>query len=338
MSLKKTIVVFCFLWIAAACACHAYENVNPRGPMAIRNQMPLYLFWYAFGQERAGVVAEKKLDTTFDYTVSNVIVNKSTWAGEEYIVKADMEVNRYNLGLRYGILENAEVSLDVPYLVLSKGYLDTFISNFERGVGATAVGARRKTDKYQFNYSLQHNYQDLVSLREPVDGIGDVAVNAKYMIRDETGALPRISARAAVKIPTGSTDKYLGSGKCDYGFGLLLDKRFGRFFAYANGSAVYIPRPSFLSDLRTKKYILSGMLAGEYCFTERFSSVVQGTFHSTPYPKTGTEPLDNAAGELALGLNYQFTERSSYHIAVVENCFADSTPDVTFQIGGRIGW
>ena len=316
--------------------CLAYERVNPRGPMAIRNQMPLYLFWYAFPQEKAEVAEYKKFVTAFDYTVSNVIIDKSTWPGEEYIVKADMEISRYNLNARYGILEKFEASVEIPYLALSKGYLDSFVEDFERGIGATAVGARKKVGKYLFNYNVQHNYKTLINTQSPSSGIGDIAVNAKYMLIDEMEGLPRVSVRGAIKLPTASKEKYLGSGKFDYGLGLLFDKSFGRFFTYANLNTVFIEKPSFLSELNIKKYIISGMLGCEYCFTERFSGILQWTLHSTPYPKAHIDPLDNIAGEFGLGLNYQFTMNSNWHIAVVENCFADSTPDVTFQAGGRI--
>ncbi len=333
----RTINFVVFLIICALLSdCFAYENVNPRGPMAIRNQMPLYLFWYEFPQEKAQIAENKKFVTAFDYTVSNVVVDKATEPGEKYVVKTDMEINRYNLNVRYGIRDNMEVSAETSYLVLSKGYLDTFIPNFEHIIGAKAVGARRTTDKYQFNYNLQYNGKNLINTQSPTSGMGDTALSAKYMLLDEDESLPRVSVRGAVKLPTGSKTKFLGSGKCDYGLGLLFDKSFERFFTYANLSTVFINEPDFLGDIPTKNYIISGMLGLEYCFTERFSTVLQCTLHSTPYPKSGTTPLDNNAGEIALGLNYQFTVNSNWHIAVVENLFADSTPDVTFQVGGRI--
>lgn len=333
---KALFIILPFNVIMMASLCFGYERVNPRGPMAIRNQMPLYLFWYAFPQDKADVVEPKKFNAAFDYTVSNVIVDKATVPGEEYIVKADMEVARYNLAVKYGILDNMELELEVPYLVLSKGYLDGFVEHFEGTVGATAVGARRRSDKHQFNYDVQHNYHSLINTQTPTDGIGDTAVSAKYMVRDQTEGLPRISVRGAVKLPTGSDTKFLGSGKFDYGLGLLFDKSFDRFFTYLNISTVFIDKPNFLGDINVKNYILSGMLGFEYCFTERFSGILQGTLHSTPYPKSGITPLDNNAGEIALGLNYQLTVNSNWHIAVVENTYADSTPDVTFQLAGKI--
>lgn len=329
------IIIGCLLLVCVP-DCRAYERVNPRGPMAIRNQMPLYLFWYAFPQDKAKVVRHEKLDCLFDYTVSNIIIDKVTTPSEEYVVRADMEVNRFNLDFKYGVLDRLEASLEVPYLVLAKGYLDGFIDEFEDLVGATPVGARSRTEKYQFNYNLQLNRRDLIDTQSPSDGIGDIALVAKYMFLEEMEGFPRISARGAVKFPTASEDKYLGSGKFDYGLGLMLDKSFGRLFLYGNGNIVFIETPDFLNDLEIDDFIFSGMAALEYCFTERCSALVQGTWHSTPYPTTGTDPLDNNAFEVGLGLNYQFTKNSNWHAAVVENVYADSSPDVTFQFGGRI--
>lgn len=314
----------------------SYDRVHPRGPMPIRNQMPMYLFWYAFPQEKARVADYRKFDAVFDYTVSNVIVDKVTTPTEEYVIRMDMEVNRLNLNLKYGLFEKLEVAFELPYIITSKGYLDGFVEGFERSVGATAVGARKRTEDYKYDFYFSHNDNVMIRRTEPASGLGDTALSAKYMLMDENEGLPRVSVRAAVKFPTASETKLLGSGKFDYGAGLLADKSFGRLFAYANLSAVIINKPNFLDELNMKNFIASGMGALEYCFTERFSGVVQGTWHSTPYPTTGVDPLKNQAGEVAFGLNYQFTENSSWHIAVVENLFADSTPDVTFQLGGNI--
>jgi len=296
----------------------------------------MYLFWYFFPQDKADVARDKKIDAVFDYTVSNVITDKVTTPTEEYIIRMDMEVNRYNLNLKYAPAERIEMSLEIPYLVMSKGYLDNFVEEFERAIGATAVGARKRADKYEFNYDVSHNDRKLIYTQSPVNGLGDIALSAKYMLKDETEYLPRISLRGAVKFPTASEDKYLGTGKYDYGAGLLFDKSFERFFTYFNISGVLIEKPDFLDEMDIKNFIVSGMLAFEYCFTERFSAVLQGTWHSTPYPTTGTDPLDNNAAEVGLGLNYQLTMNSNWHVAVVENCYADSTPDVTFQLGGKI--
>jgi len=329
------LVLLAYSMVYATCA-FAYERVNPRGPMPIRNQMPMYLFWYAFPQEKADVVKPRKLDAVFDYTVSNVVIDKVTTPTEEYIIKADMEISRYNMNLKYGPFEKLEMSLEVPYIVMAKGYLDGFVEEFEKVVGATSVGARKHTEKYQFNYDVRRNDRKLIYTQDPPNGLGDIALSAKYMLVDEIEYIPRISVRGAVKFPTASEEKYLGSGKYDYGLGFLLDKSWDRLFAYFNANAVLIQKPGFLNEMDIDDLILSGMLALEYCFTERFSGIAQGTLHSTPYPKTGTDPLDNEAGEVALGLNYQFTANSNWHIAVVENCYADSTPDVTFQLGGRV--
>lgn len=335
--MKKLLFLILLVYIAVASStCFAYERVNPRGPMAIRNQMPLYLFWYFFPQDKAEVVEYKKFSTAFDYTISNVVIDKVTTPSEEYIIRADMEVNRYNLNVKYGVLEKLEASLEIPYLVLSKGYLDSFVEEFEDFIGATAVGARKRTEKYKFNYNVQHNSKNLINTQNPPDGIGDIAISAKYMLIDEIEGLPRTSVRGAVKFPTASKNKYLGTEKFDYGLGILLDKSFSRLFTYFNFNTVFIEKPSFLSEMNIKNFILSSMLGLEYCFTERFSTVLQGTWHSTPYPTTGTDPLDNDAVEIGLGLNYQFTMNSNWHIAVVENGYADSTPDVTFQLGGKI--
>ncbi|MFH1848173.1 MAG: DUF3187 family protein, partial [Candidatus Omnitrophota bacterium] len=217
--ITTVLITACFIFTSY---CFAYERVNARGPMAIRNQSPLYLFYYFFPQDRADVVKQGKLDTAFDYTVSNVVVDKVTTPTEEYIVRMDMEVERYNLGLKYGVLDRLEVGLEVPYISLSGGYLDSFVEEFEDLIGATPVGARSRASKDQFNYNIQHNNRNLINTREEASGLGDIALCAKYMLVDEgdMGHMPRTSIRGAVKFPTADEDKYLGNGGVDYGLGV----------------------------------------------------------------------------------------------------------------------
>lgn len=328
--------LFLCIYLSLAYPIFASEKFWPKGPFSIRNQVPLYLIYYFFPQESARVVDSNNLTVSFDYTVSNIVVDKVTTPTEEYIIRMDMEVNRFNLNLRYGLFDRMEMSLEIPYLVLSEGYLDAFVEEFEDLIGATSVGARRRTDRGRFNYNVRHNNRDLVKLIMPVDGIGDIVVGGKLMLFNEKRIRPAVSIRSALKFPTASEDVYLGNGGYDFGIGVLLDKSFGRFFVYFNLNVVYIAKPNYFEEFDMEDYILSGLFAIEYCITEKTSVGIQATWNSTPYPHTGTDPMDNDAIEVALGFTYDFGKNVSWHFVVVENTYADSSPDVTFQTGYKL--
>src|SRR5574337_2073036 len=64
-------------------------------------------------------------------------------------------------------------------------------------------------------------------------GAGDTVVKGRYFLLDDPGLpapWPSLTPFFKVKIPTADEKRNLGTGKTDYGFGLELDKQFGRFY------------------------------------------------------------------------------------------------------------
>ncbi len=315
-----------------------------RGPIPIRNQTPLYLFYLQMTPDRSSVTERGKFSVNADYMVSNITISAFTPTGSilitpEYEIDIDLEVSRMTLDFRYGVYDNLEIDLEVPYISLSSGYLDNFIEGFEDAIGARTPRSRERQGSYKFDYSVKRNSKYLIQEKDHQEGLGDVVLSAKYQLLKDTGwywFMPNFSLRSAVKFPTGKKDDLLGSGELDYGIGALLDKAFfEKLFVYLGGNVVFIETPSFFSELAMEKEIYSGLVAIEYFFTDRFSVVTQVTANSTPYPSTGTNPMDNEGYDFALGFNYRCKEKGNilWDFAIVENISAASTPDVSFHTG-----
>jgi hypothetical protein len=65
-------------------------------------------------------------------------------------------------------------------------------------------------------------------------GIGDLAISARALLRDESRCSPAVVARASLKLPTGDEDRALGSGEVDLGLGLALEKTLAPTRIYVN--------------------------------------------------------------------------------------------------------
>ncbi len=243
------------------------------GPITIRNQMPLYLFYLQMVPDVASVTDRGKFTINADYTVSNITVSTFTPVTSLYRIDIDLEVSRLTLDFRYGIYDDLEVGLEIPYMSLSSGYLDNFIEGIEDGLGARTPRSRERQGSYEFNYSFRYNNKYLIRETHSTQGLGDIVLSAKWHFLKEAwySFWPNISLRSAIKFPAAEKEDLLGSGEIDYGIGLLLDKRiFDRFFLYAGCNVVNIERPSFFSELGLEEYIYSGMLAGEYFLQRGF--------------------------------------------------------------------
>ena len=307
------------------------------GPIAIRNQMPLYLFYLQIVPDKAEVTERNKFLINADYTVSSITVSAFTPISSLYTVDIDMEVSRVTIDLRYGLYENMEIGLEAPYLSLSRGYLDNFIEGIEDGIGARTPRSRERQGSYNFDYSLRYNGRYLIQEKHSKDGIGDIVLNAKYhLLKEKSWFLPNVSLRSAIKFPTAEKEDLLGSGEFDYGAGILIDKGFfDRVFLYIGANAMWIEGPSFLSQLSINKEYFSGLLALECFFTRRFSLVAQVTGNTTPYPYSDTNALDNDGYELGIGFNYTLKEKTDvgWNFGISENITAASSPDVTLHTG-----
>ncbi|MBU1006690.1 MAG: DUF3187 family protein [Candidatus Omnitrophica bacterium] len=349
MDMRKTTIVFLFLiFMGLTCVSgrafaydedeDSYPYMRSGGPIPVRNQMPLYLFYLQMAPDRASVVKKGEFLTNADYTVSNITVSAFTPATSFYDVQIDLEVQRLTLDLRYGLYDNLEIGLEIPYIGMCSGYMDNFIEGFEDGIAARTPRSRERQGSYEFDYSLRYNGTYLIREKTSKKGLGEIMFNAKYqLLREEWyGIWPNVSLRSSVKFPTSDKKDLIGSDEFDYGFGILMDKCFfDRFFIYLGGSAVFIEKPGVLSALDIGDKIYSYMLTLEYLLTENFSLVTQVSGNTTPYPESDTNPLDNDAHEWALGFNYKLKEKSdvSWSFAVVENISAASSPDVSFNTG-----
>ena len=332
------LVLQCSIWPISSWALSQddlYEEhlFKKGGPSHIRNNMPLYLFYLAMPPDRAKTLERNQFSLDFDYTVSNTTASAFTPVTEFYKVEIDAEVSRLDACLNYGFYDHLELGLQIPFIWLGRGYLDSFITDFEGTFGFTTPRSRERQGKDNYTYLLRYNNTLLINTTVPTEGLGDTVLTAKYNVVEEEGSLPNFSLRGALKFPTADSDKLLGSGEYDFGLGLLMDKKWGeRFSTYFNFDYILIQEPSFLSLLDMDHFLLSTAGGIEVSFTRKCSMIFQVQFHTTPYPNSNTNALDERALDGILGLRYRIKKNFLWHAEVVENESAAS-PDVSFRTG-----
>ena len=72
-------------------------------------------------------------------------------------------------------------------------------------------------------------------------GIGDVLLNYRYQLREETGRGPAIAPRLSVILPTGREADGLGSGTAGLQISVPASKQFGDFYLHANAGYTWLP-------------------------------------------------------------------------------------------------
>ena len=338
----KKIFTFTLMICITVLAYAEESKFQPSGPLNIRNQMPLYMFYISMVPKEAETLKKGKLSIEGGYHVANTIIKQhdpwpswKTYSSLTYDLLIDTEVGRFYADIRYGLLDNFEVGINIPYLDYSGGYLDSFIKSFEDVFSAIKTpNARESRAKDQYRVNVVHFGQTVVDSTSEVNGLGEITLEAKYKALEETDYMPRVSLRGTLKLPTAS-DEMLGSDEIDYGLGILFDKKlFDRLFLYGNFNIAFIKRPDILDKLSIDDYMLSGLFGAEFFITDKCSLILQAIGNTSVYDE-GVSAMDKDGFVLSAGFNYNFNDKVSWQIAVDENTNS-AAPDFGVYTGLKI--
>lgn len=72
-------------------------------------------------------------------------------------------------------------------------------------------------------------------------GFGDLLLNYRYQLREETASSPAISPRVSLILPTGREGDGLGAGTLGVQLNLPVSKQFGDFYVHANAGHTWLP-------------------------------------------------------------------------------------------------
>jgi len=300
---------------------------TPKGPLESRNQYPIYLLFYNFTPTTAQTLPPHHFQLETGFALSNVFLHQAN--SPDYDVRMDLEVFRPFLQLRYGITERIEVGAEIPFIHLSEGVLDGFISWLHNLLGSEG-GHRAVAGNYKFNYSFKHNGANWLSPKRGTFGLGDIALTSKFKLFSSDSYLADLSARVALKIPSGKPQLSLGSGNWDFAFGLCFDYGLHeRWVAYLNLGGVIVGQPDTQADISVHNYF-TGMLALEFLATEKLSLIAQLN-HNTSLFTTGIRRVDQAGMQILGGIKYAFSPRFGIQFDMVEELITYVAPDVTFN-------
>jgi hypothetical protein len=242
-----------------------------------------------------------------------------------------MEMIRSSLDLWYGIAPGFEIGMSLPFVYSYGGIMDHAILDVEQFFNSVRK-VREEQDPDLYEYAVKKNEKVFISGKEKrCAGVGDLVLRIKGRIWDEGDRVPGLSARLAVKLPTGDTDRALGSGKVDYGLGLLLQKNVDRLTLYLNADVIF-PGDAFDQDNVPLSEFYDIMLGGEYTVKPRLSLLMQVNYVTRPFKDTGLEMLDRRILDLLLGVNYCTKHGILIQGGAVEDFFdsEDAGADITF--------
>ena len=283
------------------------------GPFPVRNFQAFQQLVLSLPGDRATVVKPGTLDLRLELAETASIYNETS---SQTNVTAKFETLRSGLFLRYGATDRLELGLEVPVLYRYQGFMNGAITGVERATTGLnpARDALRNTN---FVFNVTRNGQTIMSGGPGAMGLGETTLMSKYQLLTEGAAMPAVSLRGAVKLPTGDQSDFFGSGSPDFGLGLAVEKLVaGRWILYGNLTGV-VPTGTIAGiGLHPT---LSGLVAIEYLWSENLSITTHFDAYSSPFSGTGSPVFDKGVTEVVLGFSYRVAPHFLWQMYAVEN-------------------
>lgn len=321
-------------WSRPIEASYFRDVTEPLGPMEGRNVVPLWNMFYVMPIEPTKTLGQNhaKFFTSFDL----VSIDESN-RNPRFQMAHDMEVYRTAFNFSYGLMDQVDVHVELPFLGFGNGILDGFTGWYHKNL-LFGAGSRDNADD-QFAYQASFNGQNIYNFTPRRFEISDVNVDLKWQVLKETDTLPAIAVRTGLKLPTGDYSEGTGSGEFDYGFGISAAKSFNRFHVFGGFDFSIVEDPKALRAFIDGE-IYHWYLGGEFALIKDYLSyIMQIEFQTTPTVETGLSQFDLPIFEINPGFKGTFfNRRLQWRASLREDIIPNSTADYTasFSLGFQI--
>jgi hypothetical protein len=248
----------------------------------------------------------------------------------------DGETYRTALTLSRGLRPGLAVAATVPLVAHSSGFMDGFIIDWHDLWGLSNE-RREGFDNNQLDFSYQRDGIEELALRDRGRGLGDVRLDLDWHLRAAERGERSLVVRGGVKLPTGDSDRLLGSGGTDLSLQLLSSdhsslEAWNMSLAWSVG-ALWLGESDVLDAVRED---LVGIASAglRWRITPRFEAGMQLDMHTAMYDSE-LRTLGRGSVQLTSGFGMRLRDGSLLELAMIQNVRTDTTPDFGLYFGWR---
>ena len=296
-------------------------------PLQITNLSPLASLRAIPSQRSVGTPLG--LSWAASATLSNHFTLESK--GDESLF-LDGQTDALTLSLRYGLPNQWDVDVTVPWRHHSGGFTDNLISSWHRFFGLPD-GNRDSYPTDALHYQLSQPEHDRRLIRS-ASGLGDIHVAVSRPVLAIDGGQLGISV--GVKTASGQSADWLGSGATDvYALLRFSGQQLGGWPLWWHGQVGGTRAgDSDLLGPEQKRSLWFAGLAAEWRFTPRWSALIQYDGHSALLDGA-LEALGEPAGMLSMAVRWRPTAHWMIDAGFSEDVVVESAPDITFLLNAR---
>ena len=296
-------------------------------PLQITNLSPL--------ASLRAIPSQRSVDTArgFSYAASATLSNHFTVENsEEESLFLDGQTDALTLSLRYGLPNQWDVEVNVPWRNHSGGFTDNLISSWHRFFGLPD-GNRDSYPTDALHYQLSQPEHDRRLVRS-ASGLGDIHVAVSRPLLAIDGG--QLGFSAGVKTASGQSSDWLGSGTTDI-FALLRfsGQQLGGWPLWWHGQVggTRAGDSDLLGPQQRRSLWFAG-LAAEWRLSPRWSALMQYDGHSALLDGA-LDALGEPAGMLSLAVRWRPTPHWMIDAGFSEDVVVESAPDITFLLNAR---
>ncbi|MBP1728626.1 MAG: hypothetical protein H6Q56_999 [Deltaproteobacteria bacterium] len=303
-------------------------------PFKTFNQQPTVQVYGMPLDSSAVITPSGRLNVALVEDVASSYRNKSR-ADEELVF--DGESYRTTLAIKYGIGDRFEVGLNIPYVLYSGGFLDSFIIDWH-DTFALPQGGRDRAPKGEVIYSYSRNGVEKLKMDNSGSGVGDISLTAGMKLYASTDASSRksIALRGDLKLPTGKSSALRGSGSTDLAVSLCgsinNSTEWGTFGLFGSAGALAMTDSQVLAD-QHNNFAGFGTVGAGWGPTSWISFKVQLHAATPFYAHSSLKELSDPSLLLVTGGALLFPGDYQLDIGVAEDVAVGTAPDVTFHFG-----
>lgn len=310
---------------AAPVLAQAGNDVPP--PLRIDNASPvvgIFAIPTAHGTALAGA-GETKLNLDLDVTSHFV---ESGNGGERILF--DGETARLILAAQYGLDDDWNIGVEVPWLRHGGGFMDGFIIDWHDLWGFDQSG-RDTAPRDRIAYRYRRDGVTRLKMTDAQDGIGDIVLSARRRVLDRPASAAVLHTQ--LKLPTGDADKLTGSGAADAAAGLEWSRQWRPGWSSSlRAGLAYLGDGEVLPELQ-RDWAAYGGADLVWQPWRGLALRLQYDAHTAPFRDSELKELSDWSGMLTAGGGWRITPDTALDFALVENVpNTFVVPDVTFKL------
>ena len=293
------------------------------GPMPLKALGGTGLIFYQPLAERATTLkeGEMQLGVNLHYAAIN-----DDGVSPTASVDLDGEILRWETRFDYGVTDDLQLSIIVPFHHTTGGFLDSTIDKFHE---ITELPRTKTEGDNGFTHRIDIRGETVFDLNNDEFALGDIPVQLKWSVITEEEYPVSLALRIGVELPTGNEARSLGSGGIDAGLGFVLEKSFATTSLFLSADYVYLQRAGRFRDAGVdfEDFVFTTAVAAEWRPWDWLGMTAQLDVLTNVIAGTGVRELDDLQILGSLGMSFAVTERVRFRLGFSEDLTSAASAD-----------